>query len=360
MSKLFTPITLRGLEIRNRAWVPPMCMYSVPERDGVANQWHLVHYGTLAQGGFGLIIVEATAVSEEGRITPNCLGLWTKTHLDAFRDITDFVHTQGAKIGVQLAHAGRKASTYRGFPGEATGWVPEQEGGWTTIAPSAIPFSDQAPTPNELTVEGIDTVVEQFRKAARRARKAGFDVIELHMAHGYLLHEFLSPLSNHRSDQYGGDFDARIKLPLRVVDEVRRVWNGPLIVRLSATEWRKDGWTIDDSIRFARILKSHDVDMIDCSSGGNAPASIELSPGYQVSLARDIKYGAQIPTSAVGLIQTPELAEEILSRGDADAVRIGRAALRDPYWAIRAGKALGLENAQLPIQPQTMRGWKHA
>ncbi len=355
MSSLFEPITIRNLTIRNRIWVSPMCMYSVPEHDGVPNQWHLVHYGGLAQGGFGLIMVEATAVNPEGRITPWDCGLWSKTQLDCFLDITDFVHTQDAAIGIQLNHSGRKGSRNRGFPGETKDPIPKELGGWTPLAPSPIARPEHV-TPDELDLEGIQTIVDDFRKAARRARKAGFDVIEIHAAHGFLLNNFLSPLTNHRTDEYGGDFTGRIKLLLEVVDAVRRVWDGPLFVRISATEWVEGGWTLEESVKLAKQLKGHGVDLIDVSTGGNVDVEIPLEPGYQVRFAEDIKDKATVPTAAVGLITEPEHAEEIVASGAADAVFIGRAALREPFWPLRAAHELGVPKDEIPYQPQLIRG----
>ena len=339
MAELFTPVRLRGVTIRNRAWVAPMCQYSA--LDGVPNDWHLVHLGSFARGGTGLVLTEATAVSPEGRISPVDTGIWNDEQRDAWSRIVDFVHGQGATAGMQLAHAGRKASTRPPFEGR--GPVPVEEGGWEAVGPSAVAFPGLA-EPRELTVAEIDQVVEDFARAAQRALEAGFDLLEIHAAHGYLMHQFLSPLSNQRQDEYGGSFDNRARLVLRVVDAVRSVVpdSMPLLVRLSATDWVEDGWTADDSVALARLLREAGVDLVDVSSGGNASADIPVGPGYQVTFARRIREEAGIPTGAVGLITEPKQAEDIVADGAADVVLLARAMLRDPHWALRAAHELGV------------------
>ena len=339
MAELFTPVRLRGVTIRNRAWVAPMCQYSA--LDGVPNDWHLVHLGSFARGGAGLVLTEATAVSPEGRISPVDTGIWNDGQRDAWSRIVDFVHGQGATAGMQLAHAGRKASTRPPFEGR--GPVPVEEGGWEAVGPSAVAFPGLA-EPRELTVAEIDQVVEDFARAAQRALEAGFDLLEIHAAHGYLMHQFLSPLSNQRQDEYGGSFDNRARLVLRVVDAVRSVVpdSMPLLVRLSATDWVEDGWTADDSVALARLLREAGVDLVDVSSGGNEPADIPVGPGYQVTFARRIREEAGVPTGAVGLITEPKQAEDIIADGAADVVLLARAMLRDPHWALRAAHELGV------------------
>ena len=339
MSQLFTPITLRDVTVRNRVWVAPMCQYSAVE--GVPNDWHLVHLGSFARGGAGLVISEATAVVPEGRITSEDTGIWNDEQQAAWARIVDFVHGQGATAGIQLAHAGRKASTYSGFT-EQTGGVADADGGWTPVGPSATPYPGLR-DPEPLDAAGIARVVTAFGDAAERAVAAGFDVIEVHAAHGYLLHEFLSPLSNLREDEYGGSFDHRIRLVLEVVREVRsRVAVGvPVVVRISATDWIDGGWSIEESVRLAVLLRDEGVDLVDTSSGGNAPVRIELGPGYQVPFARQIRAEAAIPTGAVGMITEPKQAEEILAEGSADVVLLARELLRDPHWPLRAAYELG-------------------
>ncbi|WP_166133639.1 NADH:flavin oxidoreductase/NADH oxidase [Nocardioides ochotonae] len=340
MSQLFTPITLRDVTIRNRAWVAPMCQYTAV--DGLPNDWHLVHLGSFARGGAGLVITEATAVVPEGRISPDDTGLWNDEQQAAWARIVDFVHGQGATAGIQLAHAGRKASTYSGFTGER-GAVPESEGGWRPVGPSATPYPGLHPDPEPLDAAGIARVVTAFGDAAERAVAAGFDVLEVHAAHGYLLHEFLSPLSNLRDDEYGGSFDNRVRLTLEVTREIRgRVAAGvPLVVRLSATDWLDDGWTLEESVQLAALLREEGVDLIDTSTGGNAPAEIPVGPGYQVPFARSIRAAAQIATGAVGLITDAKQAEDILADGSADVVLLARELLRDPHWPLRAARELG-------------------
>ncbi len=339
MTHLFTPVQLRETTIRNRVWVAPMCQYSAVE--GMPTDWHLVHLGSFARGGAGLVLTEATAVSPEGRISPSDTGIWNDEQRDAWTRIVDFVHGQGATAGMQLAHAGRKASTRPPFEGR--GYVTAEEGGWETVGPSAVPFPG-LPAPRELTVAEIDRVVEDFARAAQRAVEAGFDLLEIHAAHGYLLHQFLSPLSNQREDEYGGSFDDRVRLVLRVVEAVRSVVPAdmPLLTRISATDWAEGGWSPDDSVALARLLRDAGVDLVDVSSGGNAVADIPAEPGYQVPFARRIRQEADVPTGAVGLVTEPKQAEEILASGAADVVLLARALLRDPHWALRAAHELGV------------------
>ena len=349
MPHLFDSLTIRDLEFRNRVFVSPMCEYS--SVDGYANDWHLVHLGSRAVGGAGLVLTEATAVLPEGRISPQDLGIWKDEHVDFLKRIVSFIHEQGSVAGMQLAHAGRKASTQR--PWEGDGVVPETEGGWqNVVAPSAIPFADNYPTPQALTVDGIQQVVRAFAGAARRACDAGFRVIEIHAAHGYLIHEFLSPLSNHRDDIYGGSFENRTRLIREIVTAVRSSWpkGAPLFVRISATDWVEGGWDLEQSIELARTLKQLGVDLIDCSSGGTVPhAKIPAGPGYQTPFAQRIRHETEILTGAVGLITSPVQAEQIIGTGQADAIVIAREFLRDPYWPLRAAKELG-QSISWPVQ----------
>jgi 2,4-dienoyl-CoA reductase-like NADH-dependent reductase (Old Yellow Enzyme family) len=339
MTGLFTPLRLRDTDIRNRVWVAPMCQYSAV--DGVPNDWHLVHLGSFARGGAGLVLTEATAISPEGRISPVDTGIWNVDQALAWSRIVDFVHDQGATAGMQLAHAGRKASTRPPFEGR--GWVPPEEGGWEAVGPSPVGYPGLH-EPRELSTAEVGGLVDDFARAAERALGAGFDVLEIHAAHGYLLHEFLSPLSNRRTDEYGGSLDNRTRLLLRVVDAVRAVVPdaAPLLVRISATDWVEGGWSVDDSVALARLLREAGVDLVDVSSGGNAPAEIPLGPGYQVPFARRIREEAGIATGAVGLITEPEQAERVVAEGSADAVLLARAMLRDPHWALRAAHDLGV------------------
>lgn len=337
---LFSSFRLRSLDFANRIGVSPMCQYS--SQDGFANDWHLVHLGSRAQGGAGLVSTEASAVLPEGRISPDDLGIWKDEHIPALARIADFLHAQGARAGVQLAHAGRKASTLSPFLG--TGVVLPKDGGWQPVAPSAIAFAPNYAMPAALDNAGIHAVVNAFRQAAIRALQGGFDFVEIHAAHGYLLHEFLSPLSNHRVDEYGGSFANRTRLLLEVVDAVRREWpeHLPLFVRISATDWADGGWDIDESVQLAGLLREHGVDLVDCSSGGLvADAKIPAAPGYQVGFAARIRREAAIATAAVGLITEPAQANEIIAKGEADFVFLARAMLRDPYWALHAAEALG-------------------
>lgn len=355
MSLLFEPIALRGATARNRIWISPMCQYSVEGRDGVATAWHSTHLGALARGGAGLVFTEATAVVPEGRISPQDLGLWNDEQRDALAPIVDLIHDQGALAGVQLAHAGRKASTWREWTPHTGANVPADEGGWQPVAPSPLPFPEYA-APAQMDSAGIDAVVEAFASSARRAMEAGFDVMEIHAAHGYLLHEFLSPLSNHRTDGYGGSLENRSRLLVRVVDAVRAAVDQsvPLTVRLSAEEWTDGGFGLAETVRVVRRLGEHGVDLADISSGGNVLADIPTGPGYQVPLAAKVKADTDVAVSAVGLITEPVQAEQILVTGQADVVLIGRAALRDPNFPIRAANELG---DPLPVPPQYARAW---
>lgn len=341
MPHLFEPLSLRQVTFPNRVFVSPMCQYSAA--DGLTNDWHFVHLGSRAVGGAGLVMTEATAVTPEGRISPQDLGLWSDRHVEGLARIVDFVHAHGSVAGIQLAHAGRKASTHRPWSGE--GAVPVEDGGWeTVVAPSAVPFASTYPMPAALDATGIRDLVAAFVAAARRAKEAGFRVVEIHAAHGYLLHEFLSPLSNRRTDDYGGTFTNRTRLLLDVVAAVRRVWPAdlPLFVRISATDWTDGGWDLAQSVELARLLKAAGVDMVDCSSGGNvAGARIPLGPGYQAAFAAEIRTQTGIATGAVGLITTAVQAEHVVFTGQADAVFLARELLRDPYFPLRAARELG-------------------
>ena len=345
---LFSPLQLRSVSFRNRIGVSPMCQYS--SHDGFATDWHLVHLGSRAQGGAGLVIAEASAVLAEGRISSGDLGIWKDAHIPALERIVEFIHDQGALAAIQLAHAGRKASMSVPFAGERL--LAPSEGGWQPVAPSALAFSADYALPQALDAAGIANVVEAFAGAARRAFKAGFDVVEIHAAHGYLLHQFLSPLANLRTDAYGGSFENRVRLALEVVDAVRAVWPAklPLFVRISATDWAEGGWSIDESVQLAGLLREHGVDLVDVSSGGQIPnARIPVGPGFQVQFAARIRREAGIPTAAVGLITDPEQADTIVAQGEADLVLLAREMLRDPYWPLHAAAALG-EPASWPEQ----------
>ncbi|MFE1795460.1 MULTISPECIES: NADH:flavin oxidoreductase/NADH oxidase [unclassified Streptomyces] len=354
MSALFEPYTLRELTVPNRVWMPPMCQYSAaPEGPevGAPNDWHLQHYGARAAGGTGLIIVEATAVSAEGRISPYDLGIWNDTQVEAFRRITRFLVSQGTVPAIQLAHAGRKASTDRPWTGGAP--VGPDAHGWQAVAPSPLAFDETHPVPTELTVDGIREVVGQFADAARRALDAGFEIAEVHGAHGYLIGEFLSPHSNRRTDAYGGSYENRVRFALEVVDAVREVWpdDKPLFFRISATDWlEENGWTADDTVRLAADLTAHGVDLVDVSTGGNAAGvRIPVGPGYQVPFAARIKDETSMAVAAVGLITEVEQAEKILANGEADAVLLGRELLRNPSWARLAARELG-DSVHVPDQ----------
>jgi 2,4-dienoyl-CoA reductase-like NADH-dependent reductase (Old Yellow Enzyme family) len=352
MPSLFDPITLRGVTIRNRIWVAPMCQYSIAEHDGVPRDWHLVHLGSFAQGGAGLVVAEATAVSPEGRISPEDTGLWNDEQRDAWAPIVRFIKSQGAVAGVQLAHAGRKASTWAALGGDRHGTIPESEGGWPTVAPSATPFTGYD-TPVALDSTGIEKVVSDFTSAALRAVDAGFDVVEIHAAHGYLMHQFLSPLSNQRQDEYGGSLENRARLLIRVVTEIRRAVGNDivLVVRLSATDYAPDGWDKEQTAIVAGWAHEAGADFFDISSGGNiAGVRIPLGPGYQVPFAEYVKANADVEVSAVGLITTPTQAAHIVESGQADAVRLAREMLRDPHFALRAAHELGVEIDYWPAQ----------
>lgn len=351
--KLFDPLELRGVRLRNRIAVSPMCEYSAVE--GVPQTWHLVHLGSRAVGGAGLVIAEATAVEAIGRISPADTGIWNDAQAIAWSSIVDFVATQGAVPGIQLAHAGRKASTE--IPWVGHGRVDPADGGWTPVAPSALAYSPDYPTPDALDDEGIAVVIDAFRMAARRAVDCGFRVIEIHAAHGYLLHQFLSPLSNHRKDAWGGSFGNRIRLARAVVAAVRSVIpeNLPLLVRISATDWVDGGWDLEQSIALSGLLKGDGADLIDVSSGGLSPdQKIALGPGYQVPFAAQIRREAGIATGAVGLITEPTQAEAVIERGEADLVLLARELLRDPYWPRRAARELG---AVINVPQQYGRAW---
>lgn len=340
MSSLFDPLQLRDLTVSNRMFLAPMCQYQCEGRDGVPTDWHLMHYGARAAGGFGLLISEATSVSPEGRITPWCAGLWNDEQVAAWKRVVDFCHAQGAKMAVQLQHAGRKGSIYREWePGKA-GSVPLAAGGWQTIGPSAIPFPGLT-APREATQEDLAKVVADFVAAAHRAEAAGFDAIELHAAHGYLLFEFLSPLSNKRTDGYGGELAGRARLLLEVAEAVRAAWPAgrPLFVRLSATEWTEGGFTVTEATEVAGLLAERGVDLMDISSGGNVMAKIPSAPGYQVPLAAAVR-AAGLPVSTVGQITDPLQAQSILDAGQADVISLGRVALREPSWPLRAAAEL--------------------
>ena len=349
MTHLFNPLAIRDITLSNRVFVSPMCQYS--STDGYANDWHFVHLGSRAVGGAGLVLTEATAVLPEGRISPQDLGIWKDDHVEPLARITRFIHEQGGVAGMQLAHAGRKASTYR--PWQGSGTVPAREGGWNdVVAPSALRFADHYPMPRALSVEGIKNIISAFAAAARRACQAGFDVVEIHAAHGYLIHEFLSPLSNRRTDHYGGSFENRTRLVCEIVTAVRGSWpeRAPLFVRISATDWVAGGWDIQQSVELTSQLKELGVDLIDCSSGGNVPhADIPVGPGYQTPFAEQIRREANILTAALGMITSPMQAEHIIITRQADAVVIARELLRDPYFPLRAARELG-QPISWPVQ----------
>lgn len=348
MARLFEPLTLRSIQLKHRIAVSPMCQYS--SEDGFANDWHLVHLGSRAVGGAALVLTEATAVSAEGRITPYDLGIYKDEHIDMLKRITDFIRQHGAVPGMQLAHAGRKASHSR--PWQGGGALAPGDDPWVTVAPSSVPFKEDEPAPEALSPEGIKKVVNDFRAAAERALKAGFDVIELHAAHGYLIHEFLSPLSNKREDEYGGSFENRVRFLLEIVAVTREVWPDhlPLLVRISATDWTEGGWTPDDSVALARLLKDRGVDLIDCSTAGNTAApKIPVAPMYQTPFAAKVKAETGMRTGAVGLITTAAQAESIVAEGKADIVFLARQFLRDPYFPFHAAEELGVSQPW-PVQ----------
>ncbi|MFK8910469.1 NADH:flavin oxidoreductase/NADH oxidase [Streptomyces sp. YS-3] len=348
-SALFEPYTLRSLTIPNRVWMAPMCQYSAeafgPDA-GAAHDWHFAHYAARATGGTGLILVEATAVSPEGRISPGDLGIWNDTQAEALGRIARFLKAQGTVPGIQIAHAGRKASTDRPWRGGAP-IAPNAEEGWQPLGPSPVPFDPRHTVPTELTTDQIKEIVGQFADAARRARDAGFEVVEIHGAHGYLIGEFLSPHSNKRTDAYGGSFENRTRLALDVTEAVREVWPEelPLFFRVSATDWLEEGgWTADETVRLAALLKERGVDLLDVSTGGNATGvRIPVGPGYQVPFAARVRHESGLPVATVGLITEPAQAEKILANGEADAVLLGRELLRNPSWARQAARELGGE-----------------
>lgn len=344
-AQLFTPLTIRDVTLRNRIVVSPMCEYS--SVDGLANDWHVVHLGSRAVGGAGLVFTEAAAVTADGRISPEDLGVWSDAHIDPLARVTRFIESQGGVAGIQLAHAGRKASTYLPWAGK-TGGVPVNEGGWRPIwAPSAIPFTEGWIVPTALDEAGIEGIKAAFVAAARRAYAAGFRIVEVHAAHGYLLHEFLSPLSNHRTDGYGGSFENRCRFLLEVVAAVRDAWPErlPLFVRISATDWTDEGWTVEDSVALARLLGPLGVDLVDCSSGGNTGKYLgpAMGPGYQVSLSDRVRRDGRIMTGTVGMITGAEQAEAIIREEQADLVFIAREMLRDPYWPLHAAHTLSTD-----------------
>ena len=348
MSKLLSPLTIKDITFRNRIAISPMCQYSA--EDGFANDWHLVHYGSRAVGGAALIIQEATAVSPEGRISPGDLGIYKEEHIEKLRQITSFIHQHGAIAGIQLAHAGRKAGCAKPWDGGKQ--LKESDGGWKTVSASAIAFNPEDNSPVALDLAGINKVVNDFKLAAKRTLQAGYKVIEIHAAHGYLIHQFLSPLSNQRNDNYGGSFENRIRLILEITKAIKTEWpqNLPLFVRISATDWAEGGWNVEEAVKLSSILKQNGVDLIDCSSGGMVPyQKIPLGPGYQVAFAERIKKETGILTGAVGLITEAQQAEDILEKEQADFIVIARASLRDPYFALNAAKLLE-DNIEWPLQ----------
>jgi 2,4-dienoyl-CoA reductase-like NADH-dependent reductase (Old Yellow Enzyme family) len=348
-SLLFSPLKLAGVTFPNRIFVSPMCQYS--STDGFASDWHLVHLGSRAVGGASLLMTEASAVLPEARISPQDLGIWKDEHIPGLHRIVEFLHSQGARAGTQLAHAGRKASTTR--PWEGMHALTPEEGGWPDVwAPSAIPFADNYPKPTALDAAGIRRIKDAFQSATQRALRIGFDVIEIHAAHGYLLHEFLSPLANTRTDEYGGSFENRTRLALEVVDAVREYWplDKPLFVRVSATDWAEGGWDLPQTVELARLLKTRGVDLVDVSSGGMvATAQVPAGPGYQTPFAAEIRKVAKIPTGAVGMITSAHQAEHILRTGQADVVLLAREFLRDPYFPLHAASQLGTATSW-PVQ----------
>ncbi|WNS74138.1 NADPH dehydrogenase NamA [Bacillus sp. DTU_2020_1000418_1_SI_GHA_SEK_038] len=336
-TKLFSPFTIKNTTFKNRIVMSPMCMYSCPNEDGLVENWHRTHYTSRAVGQVGLIIIEATAVTPQGRISPNDLGIWSDEHIEGLKELTNLMKEHGSATGIQLAHAGRKA-------------VLEGE----IIAPSALAFNEKMKTPREMTIEDIQETIEAFKQGAVRAKKAGFDVIEIHGAHGYLINEFLSPLSNKRTDNYGGSAENRYLFLREIIDAIKSVWDGPLFVRISANDYHEEGLKADDYVQMAHWMKEQGVDLIDCSSGAVVPAKIHTYPGYQVSFAEKIKQAADISTGAVGLITSPIHAEEILQNNRADLIFIARELLRDPYWPRTAAKELGVK---IESPKQYERGW---
>ncbi|HAE59874.1 MAG TPA: oxidoreductase [Anaerolineae bacterium] len=354
MPHLFDPITIKGITLRNRIGVSPMCMYSYT--DGFSNDWQIIHLGARAAGGAGLVIAEATAVEARGRITPHDLGIWSDEHIEALARMTCVVRGNGAVAGIQIAHAGRKASTQRPWDGGKL--IPSDEPfGWQVVGPSPVAYNEGYGLPHELNINEIRAVQESFKSAARRALAAGFEWLELHAAHGYLIHSFYSPISNQRRDDYGGSFENRIRFMLETVRAVRFVWpeHLPLTARISGTDWVEGGWTVDESIELARRLKAEGLDLIDCSSGGGAAqAKIPVGAGYQVPISEAVRRGADIATAAVGMITSAAQADEIIRNGRADVVLLGREMLRDPYWALHAAQAL---KQPAPIPAQYLRAF---
>ncbi|TLU99395.1 NADPH dehydrogenase NamA [Dyadobacter luticola] len=347
-SQLFTPLQLHNITLKNRIVVSPMCQYSAV--DGFANDWHLVHLGSRAVGGAGLIIAEATAVSPEGRISPEDLGIWKDEHIEKLKQITDFISAQGTVAGIQLAHAGRKASTFPAWKGR--GQVPLDQGGWKTVSASSVPFHEKEDAPLELDQDGVDKVISDFAEAATRALAAGFQVIEIHAAHGYLIHQFLSPLSNKRTDSYGGSFENRIRIFVQIIEAIKKVWPEelPIFVRISATDWADGGWNADEATRLAQILTDLKVSLIDVSSGGLAAhQKIPVGPSYQVPFSARIKKETNALTGAVGLITEAKQAEDILQNGEADLIVMARELLRDPYFPLHAAHQLG-DDITWPVQ----------
>ncbi len=357
MPHLFDPLTMKGLTLRNRIGVSPMCMYSY--QDGFSNDWQVIHLGSRAAGGAGLVMTEATAVEPRGRITAHDVGIWSDEQIEPLRRVTEAIKKNGAAAGIQLAHAGRKASFARPWEGGKP-ILPHQPEGWQCVGPSPIPHFEGSAIPHELDRNEIHMIQEAFVKAALRALEAGFNVLEIHGAHGYLIHNFLSPISNQRTDEYGGSYENRSRFLMEIVRKVRPIWPDelPLFVRLSCSDWTEGGWTVDDSARLATQLKEEGVDLIDCSSGGGVfYAKIESGPGYQVSFSEEVRKKSGILTAAVGLISSADLADAIIRNGRADIVLLGRAMLRDPYWAIHAAQTL---NQTIPIPSQYLRSfeWK--
>ena len=355
MSFLFSPLKIREITFKNRIFVSPMCQYS--SENGKATDWHLVHLGSRAVGGAALVIVEATAVSPEGRISPADMGLWSKEQAVALKKITSFIKSQNSIPGIQIAHAGRKASTPKPWDQKYKVFIPASAGGWTPLAPSAIPFGEGYPTPHALRLKEIQKIIQEWEKSASLALQAGFQTLELHFAHGYLIHSFLSPLSNYRTDDFGGTLNNRMELAIQIAKKVRQVWpqEYPLFARISATDWMEGGWDLPSSVELAKKLKSVGVDLIDCSSGGVIPhAKIPVAPGYQVPFAKEIRQKASILTGAVGMITEPQQAEDILSSQKADAILMAREFLRTPYWPFKAAKSL---NEKLETPPQYLRAF---
>ncbi len=355
MAKLFEPFTLRKTSFKNRIVVSPMCQYSAIE--GVPNNWHLVHLGSRAVGGAGLVIAEATGVSPEGRISPGCTGLWNETQLEAWKPIVEFIQEQGSLAGIQLAHAGRKGSTAKPWESEKNKIVKTHAGGWIPVAPSALPYDSESPVPHELSKSEINKLQENFLQSAQKALKANFDVIEIHSAHGYLAHEFLSPLSNKRTDEYGGSFENRSRFLLEITQQLRSFWpqEKALFVRISATDWVEGGWDLTQSLELCKKLKEIGVDLIDVSSGGLSPLQkLKVEPDYQVPFAEKIRNMASIPTGAVGMITDPLQAEKILQEEKADLVFLAREFLREAYWPKLAAQKLGVK---IPTPKQYLRAW---